>query len=1331
MQSHLYSVCSRMRGSGPTIEFSASCLLCPPLISSCHDCILYLSPIAALPCKQYFKMSAISKLTAAFASATNEFTLAAANFSIDFSLMKVEAPVEFHGLGRGLSEHRRMEAESGPPHITARKLGALFSDITPPTPELVKAYGRRVSEIADNPEVNPQGQRTMVFGKHAGADGTSIWAAATSGPGALHIQLLTCMLARVWDGPEAISVWVELVKERKEDIAKQCEDGHAVPYGAVMATRQDISRDQLAEWDASARAWLRTADQAKLLQQKQLMLVIDNIEVPVNHDMRVYSSVIAAWKTALQALENLVVGMPQSLHQEGSILLALSAWHLYPDLLILKDSIKKVEFNDSLIASSGALTLGMFKDGDSDLRGVYWSLSLAHLRYYGEPVVRTQAIARESSRITFLQLTQVALGSLSASWSRTLVPVNAFELAEWFASLGALFDTWKTGNQLPRSESICEEIPDWLHMFVNASRSIIAAKGREREVVGKLLNVGQKHGREFLVKEHESTSVSPCFGLVALEQLLPMLKGPEQRIWLLRQIAEKLHFDSHRIIIRYFVYPAIDQEKDNGFPKDPSIFSDTPADDGSDEEMNEDVLSGGSSLEAEFDEDMQAEDEFPACSSRDATFWYNGRLAEDSDENEDVLSGGSGLEAEFDEDMQAEDECPACSSHDATFWYNGRLAEDSNENEDNDSYRLDSDEEDQLFGLENNGPTRQEQLLYDRIHGQEENFRVKYPHHLPIPSHIEYATAIPRTEQASGQQYSVSKLTRTVHKRWVTREFDDAHQELKADSTFTCDCTGRCLKSYCACYQHNLRCTTECQPSLKSERRPECDNTEASRLYRARLEVIRKSGEEAILRRSDPLDTQTLGSHDSSAGIHDPVFTSGTLGVTGESWDKFEYLFGDDKTAAVYVLRDSRFYDSLKGSNDAVSNLYLPTLKEIIMLNDMGSFKTNSLVSHFRRLANKTASRVLRRKTAKPAFNPGSIGISLQFRSGKEEEWLEDARKNFYHSLNALAAASKVYEHFPDVTIAIGIIEQPIYIRSWATVISKRLETLQTVLSTTADQSESILAPLGGTESGLLPATMLSRAATFSCLTLFESGHFDVDPSVLTEVMALSSGDSIYVAAPLLCDPLETTYPYEMRRVIGNIGRPGITMLVPPANPLTRKAGPENWNVITHAGYDGKREDSFQGTTLHLSFTGYNPPITLNEHGAQDADVFLLESVVSVHDHGKWVADLNVLKALGSIFLARIDQNSAGICSHKKNELPRTRLIAIDSWEEFLDLPTSPSVVRACGNWVARLSLAVASINQCSGANANRRIMLCNDSFCWICYEGKQYHVKQNDVFIQ
>ena len=49
-------------------------------------------------------MNSISKLSAAVLSVPNELTVAAANFNLDFSLIKVEAPKEFHGLRDALSQ---------------------------------------------------------------------------------------------------------------------------------------------------------------------------------------------------------------------------------------------------------------------------------------------------------------------------------------------------------------------------------------------------------------------------------------------------------------------------------------------------------------------------------------------------------------------------------------------------------------------------------------------------------------------------------------------------------------------------------------------------------------------------------------------------------------------------------------------------------------------------------------------------------------------------------------------------------------------------------------------------------------------------------------------------------------------------------------------------------------------------------------------------------------------------------------------------------------------------------------------------------------------------
>lgn len=135
----------------------------------------------------------------------------------DFSLVKLEAPPEYAGLETSLSTLRRQEAQEGALHVTAWKLCALFRALAPAAPALIKAYGQRVSEISADPAINPKGtSKHGIFQIRVGADGTSIWAAATSD--ALAVNLLSYMLARIWTGPEATSVWVELVQARKQEI---------------------------------------------------------------------------------------------------------------------------------------------------------------------------------------------------------------------------------------------------------------------------------------------------------------------------------------------------------------------------------------------------------------------------------------------------------------------------------------------------------------------------------------------------------------------------------------------------------------------------------------------------------------------------------------------------------------------------------------------------------------------------------------------------------------------------------------------------------------------------------------------------------------------------------------------------------------------------------------------------------------------------------------------------------------------------------------------------------------------------------------------------------
>ncbi|KAF2173320.1 hypothetical protein M409DRAFT_62854 [Zasmidium cellare ATCC 36951] len=344
-----------------------------------------------------------STLVGSIAHASQENQLSLASLNFDFSLVKLEAPAEYQALGASLSPLRRKAAEQGHSHVTARKLGALFQQLLPSTPKLLKAYGSRASEIARDPrlEANPA-YLDGVFPEHAGVDGTSIWAAATSGQGAIEMHLLACMLARMWSSSEATSIWVELVEGRKDDISR-CDPSEPLHLSTMTAAQVHITRDQLAEWDNSARSWLRTADEANQSKQKQLMLILRNLSLPISAERSTYRSVLDTWLSALSMMERVLCGTAQRV-ETGAILLGLSSWHLYPDL------------NDPLVSKSGVVTVGIETSPAQQATGPYWSLPLAHLKHYGSPECVQRTLSDDSERLTFDEYLAVALGSFLTNW---------------------------------------------------------------------------------------------------------------------------------------------------------------------------------------------------------------------------------------------------------------------------------------------------------------------------------------------------------------------------------------------------------------------------------------------------------------------------------------------------------------------------------------------------------------------------------------------------------------------------------------------------------------------------------------------------------------------------------------------------------------------------------------------------------------------------------------------------------------------------------------------------------------------------------------------------
>ena len=296
------------------------------------------------------------------------------------------------------------------------------------------------------------------------------------------------------------------------------------------------------------------------------------------------------------------------------------------------------------------------------------------------------------------------------------------------------------------------------------------------------------------------------------------------------------------------------------------------------------------------------------------------------------------------------------------------------------------------------------------------------------------------------------------------------------------------------------------------------------------------------------------------------------------------------------------------------------------------------------------------------------------------------------HSLKYLASATSLYRQLPGATISTSVVRCPMYDASCCRNLSTEL------------------------------------AAKFACIAMFETGSNTIQAEQLRPVMALSSGNSIYVANALLQDPIEPNShgPRGITRIVGNLGRPGVVMLAPPQAPLVRGEDPESWRVINHSSFNGKPENCFPETTLHLSFTKYEVPLSV-PIGAVDAEISMIETLVSVHDRKQWIADLDVIASLRCERLFRrlrpphcvhMDYSprpSMEMAAVQIGKITAKRLVSIDSWEELLDPPenlgtTNIGVLRACNDWHARLAAMSVSVQQ-----GLKTVVLPTEPLCTLC----------------
>ncbi|MCJ1380103.1 hypothetical protein MMC17_003206 [Xylographa soralifera] len=874
-----------------------------------------------------------------------------------------------------------------------------------------------------------------------------------------------------------------------------------------MAAQQNVTRSDLASWDASARAWLLSADEAKAFEQTQLHLIVKNSGLTVSSEAGTYASVIDSWFVAMSTLDKIICGMPHSV-SKGSILIGISAWHIFPDLDVVGNATKAIQFKDPLVSEGGNVTIGLQSiDPNNDI-GVQWSLALSHLRFYGDPVAVSRFSGLEGFHMTMNEFRLVALGSVLADWGTS--GESTFAAADFFILLDSL-----VARPL-RIDDSRRLTAHWLRPLVVAAESFVGSKGSEMENASMFVNYGRRRGRS-LVGQKEKVP-PPLFGL------------------------------SNPLVLY--------------------------------------------SLSSEF---AICDEERKIAILRD-------------------LAAQCQLRA---------DECIIC--------------------------------------IRKPGIT-------------EQNREIPFELTTARPVHQSYDSG-----SAKRDIDDASKL-RTVHRRWSTffrHRWDEDYTQILKESPFFGN--GAAVLRW-----------VRAPPMFKPVEMNPIHNSDLSQFQDIHHSVLRDRLDNSLFSshitiENDIIQYDGMAVKRSAGGQDIPCMTRQRIQQTAadgkliwvetlcQCYDAVEgmknlYFFAGDTAAAIYTLEDPRLIDKELQSKTKPTRL-LPSL-------DLES------VLAFLRAPYVQLDKLLEYLRLLPQEGIVSRIDNTKFRTIYSQQYMR--------SLENLATASEIYENIPQARIAMSIINRPLYEARWGYSISS--------------------------------GPMRTHASIFSCIAMLESGTCNIDPQQLDQVFAMSCGNSIYVAAPLLQDPFQRNETTTIKRIVGNLGRGGISMLVPPTAPRIRPLSPGRWQQVQHRPFDGKMDDHFNHTSIHLTFTQYEVPLVSGERGSVDPQAVLLESLVSVHDSGEWVADLDVVGALRSCSLfQRVPQPSNSACSHITMSATGTTkacLVSVDNWEELIDNPEDLNdnrmgVVRAHGNWLARLAVASVSVQK----GLRTLVLPTAPVICWHCTE--------------
>ena len=204
---------------------------------------------------------------------------------------------------------------------------------------------------------------------------------------------------------------------------------------------------------------------------------------------------------------------------------------------VLVDEVKHIEQHDYIM--NGAILIISKFAASNNKEGVFWSLFLARMRYYLLFVITERFFASEIFRVFMIEFWLVVFGNIVSQW-RTFCP-DAEKCCELIILLSNLVD-----HPIP-------SLP-WLKFLADAASTYVAASRDSQQQALKLFGLGRRWRKSFLKPPEENTP--PFFGLRSFPALMHMISSVEEKVAIMRRIAETLGASDEDLLVRY---PAPDE----------------------------------------------------------------------------------------------------------------------------------------------------------------------------------------------------------------------------------------------------------------------------------------------------------------------------------------------------------------------------------------------------------------------------------------------------------------------------------------------------------------------------------------------------------------------------------------------------------------------------------------------------------------------------------------------------------------------------------------------------------------------------------------------------